>query len=383
MEPQIALMLSHHYNSKNNQSDSTAKDRETHTEPHIPAESHTPTTEQGAKPAAWYSDPDDSSKYRWWDGSSWTEHDSDKYFEDDEAPPLKLKTIATQVLSFIQTHWQACIAVACLILLGEVVSVTLLDFGFRDSPTGDFRTELDITFTDLWESVITPEANPQNEVTSNDWASPSETSWIFAAVLVNVAVRSIAWSFAVLLILDAQRASTGRLSVAFQQSLKRMPKLFFLYFKITLIVSFFIALIIAALSVQAMMAMLLVSAAIPLIVLLAVVLPIAYIAIIAGPKVPPVRYAIHLLSTRPEFYRLVFKLLLILTALKVAGFYMFGGIERALSDLGLADGVTGIFSLEVLLTPITALPMIVFLMGVAVTYKELGGEINPDLESVA
>ncbi|MDE0269255.1 MAG: DUF2510 domain-containing protein [Acidimicrobiaceae bacterium] len=373
-------MISHHYNSKDNQSDSETQDEKTSTKPHIPAELHTPTTEEEARPADWYSDPEDPSQYRWWDGSSWTEHRSDKYFEDDEAPPLKLRTIVTQVSSFVKTHWQVCIAVVCLILLGEVVSVTLLDYGFRNSPTGDFRAELDNVFSDFWESVTAPETNPQNEATSNSWTPPSETGWIFAAALVNIIVRSIAWSFAVLLILDAQRASTGRLSVAFQQSLKRMPKLFLLYFKITLIASLFIVLIVAALSVQAMMAMLLVSAAIPLIVLLAVILPIAYIAIIAGPKVPPVRYAIHLLSAHPEFYRLIFKLLLILAALKVAGFYMFVGIERASSDLELADRIAEIFSLEVILTPITALPMIVFLMGVAVTYKELGGEINPDLE---
>ncbi|MXW88833.1 MAG: DUF2510 domain-containing protein, partial [Acidimicrobiaceae bacterium] len=34
-------------------------------------------------PADWYTDPEDESQYRYWDGSSWTEHRAPRIIDTD------------------------------------------------------------------------------------------------------------------------------------------------------------------------------------------------------------------------------------------------------------------------------------------------------------
>ena len=83
-------------------------------------------------PADWYTDPEDESQYRYWDGSSWTEHRAPRIAGGDgEAgdatgglrSPTKL---VADTFSLTGRRWRPCAAVALIYILGQIAGVVLL-----------------------------------------------------------------------------------------------------------------------------------------------------------------------------------------------------------------------------------------------------------------
>ena len=137
----------------------------------------------------WYADPEDSSQYRYWNGSSWTEHRAPRYIEsDDLRTPGELLSATSAILA---KNWRICVFIALVNFSGYVISLTpvmadgnfnwdtfakpestethsvINDNQIEDSPSGEESkvSELDVTdFTVknlvLWMVTALIEAHP-------------------------------------------------------------------------------------------------------------------------------------------------------------------------------------------------------------------------------
>ena len=384
--------------------------------------------------ADWYVDPEYSDQYRFWDGSAWTEHRSPRYLDDEGHALEPTARLVADTFSTILQRWPGYAAVILIVFAGGVLSASLLELGYRNHPAGDFTTQMNRTMQSLWDRAIAPETGDTDSDTGESDADGAETGepedtggedaekwqrlevhWtLAAALLITVAVESLALAATMRLTLDSRMRPAGRsgewlnaaaeppeasrreslaedadppdggrtnrTAEALLRGAGRIPRLLALHL---LVLSGLVGAG-AVLTVFHLVLMLFMLSIIILLALMAIAgLPIAYVIASAGPPRPSLEYTIHLVNGR---FGPVMRRMLTLLALSAVLLVLGAGISSGLADTLAGLNWSGqpwevLFSQSVVAIPMSASAQVTLYVGAALLYRDLGGELDEGLES--
>ena len=323
-------------------------------------------------PADWYTDPEDESQYRYWDGSSWTEHRAPRHTDeagDPDTAPGGIRSpsrLVADTFSLTGRQWRSCAAVALIYVVGQVVALVLLIVSANDILMGELG--------EIWNRVTEPGVDltqPEHEAYFRSLEfdlAPANfvpvllgllALWVASAVM-QAAVTRIALSDV------KERALTT--SGALRQALGRVPRVMGVNLQLLAIfLMAVLATIFAGIGAPALL-FLLIPAFIVGGVYAFVVMPLAYAVASAGPREWSLRCGARLVRRR--FWATLGRLLLIYVVLFA--------VSLALT---LASGVAGasagtafqLVSQLVQLVVGTALA-VVGIVAAAILYHDLGGD---------
>ena len=171
-------------------------------------------------PAAWYDDPDDPSRYRYWDGSSWTEHRAPK-FESSASSANR---------SVVRATWQLgsrtvgpLLGIGLLYLLALLPALIVVAIGVVQSLEPGFGAIVDELTADTWN----PGSDPSDEafLESIRWR-PTSLFWIttIAAALYAFPVSVLAHSVAIILMANRHRGGSMQFAGAWAIGVKRFTR---------------------------------------------------------------------------------------------------------------------------------------------------------------
>jgi hypothetical protein len=274
-------------------------------------------------PPDWYTDPEDESRYRYWDGSTWTEHRAPRHSQPDgetESGPGQLRRpgrLLADTFSMTRRRWRNCVAAGLVYLAAQVAMVVLLLIAGDDILMGELG--------ELWDRVTDPNFDPEApEQTAYFESLEVDLSLVnFVPIVLGIGavwVASNVLQAAVTRVaLSDLRGRTLTASDALRQALRRVPRLMGLQLQVTAI--FLIA--VAAVIVGGVLAPVLLIPLIPTFIVAAVyftvVMSLAYAYASVGPTTPSLAYGARLV--RGRFWGTLGRVLLIfavLTAITLA-----------------------------------------------------------------
>ena len=323
-------------------------------------------------PADWYTDPEDESQYRYWDGSSWTEHRAPRIAEPDtetgDAPHgmRSPSTLVADTFSLTGRRWRSLAATALIYISSQVLALVLLIVSADDILMGELG--------EIWDRVTEPGVDltqPEHEAYFQslelDLAlvnfGPALLAllalWV-ASTLMQAAVTRIALS-------DLKDRSLTT-SDALRQALGRVPRLMGVNLQIAAI--FLVVLLAAVLAGFGAPALL-----IPLIpafivggVYMLVVMPLAYVVASAGPRRWSLPYGARLV--RGRFWASLGRLLLIFLLL----FAVSLAVGLVIGVAAASAGTTFNLVSQLVQTVVGAGLAVVAIVAAAILYNDLGGE---------
>ena len=320
-------------------------------------------------PADWYTDPEDQSQYRYWDGSAWTEHRAPRHGQPDGEPEpgqmRRPRQLLADTFSISGRRWRSCAAAALIYFVGQVVMVVLLIVGANEILKGELG--------EVWDRVSDPDFDPE---------SPEQTAY-FESLDVDLSLTSFApillGLLAVWIAGNVLQATVARVTLsdlkdralapsdALRQALRRVPRLVGLDLQVFAIV--LIALLVLVFAGYA--APVLLIPLIPVFIVGAVygtvVMSLAYVVASVGPEAWTLGYGARLLRRR--FWRTFGRMLLVFVVLTAVTF-----------AVGLVFTLAGIDSLafevvsQLVQTVVGTVIAVVGMIAIAIIYHDLGGE---------
>lgn len=323
-------------------------------------------------PADWYTDPEDEAQYRYWDGSSWTEHRAPRIADPDgesgDAPdglrgPSQL---VADTFSLTGRRWRPCIAVALIYILSQIAGVVLLVVSAGDILMG----ELGEVFDRISQPGFDP-SDPQHQAYFESLQVDLAPINFVPALLGLLAL----WVASNMMQAAVTRIALGDLhdrtvttSDTLRQAVRRVPRLMGL----DLIVMAILLLVAAAIVLAGIGAPLLLIPLIPAVIAGAVyavvVLPMAYAVASAGPRTWSLPYGARLV--RGRFWATLGRLLLIFLLLIAVSLAV--GIVFTLA--GTAGGAALELVAQLVQTVVGAGLAVVGIVAAAILYDDLGGE---------
>lgn len=320
-----------------------------------------PVSDESTAPPDWYTDPDDESQYRYWDGSAWTEHRAPRHVVE-ETPALRgVNRLIADSLRILRRQWRGWIFVALL----SVVAYVLVAVLFVYSADLVLNGELDEIIERISEPGFDPET-PENEayfesleVDLSIWNFvPAVLGALFAWFVSNLVTAAIT-----LLTLADERGDDQRHSAVLTKALKRVPRLIGVDLQ-------FVVLVAAVSAVT-----LLVAATVPLMLIVVIPvlivagiwgLPVAFLAYVVasiGPAQWSLGYAYRLVRGR---FRATFGRLLLLLVIVTVFAVM---TELVAGQLGLSWVLS-----DVLIGAVSTVLSLLLSIATAIVYLDLGGE---------
>ena len=323
-------------------------------------------------PADWYTDPEDESQYRYWDGSSWTEHRAprltDPHTEPGDAPgglrgPSQL---VADTFSLAGRQWRLCTTVALIYILSQIAGVVLLIISANDILMGELG--------EVFDRVSQPGFDPSD---------PQHKAY-FESLEVDLApinfVPGLLGLLALWVASNLMQATVTRVALSdlhnrpattsdtLRQAMRRVPRLMGL----DLIVVAILLLVAVAFVLVGIGAPLLLIPLIPAVIVgavyAAVVTPLAYAVASAGPRVWSLPYGARLV--RGRFWATLGRLLLILLLLVAVSLAV--GVVFTLA--GTAGGTALEVVSQLVQTVVGAALAVVATVAAAILYDDLGGE---------
>ena len=322
-------------------------------------------------PADWYTDPEDESQYRYWDGSAWTEHRAPRHGPPDGAPapdspqlrrPGKLiaDTFSTAV-----RRWRSCAAAALIYFVGQVVMVVLLLVAANEILMGELG--------EIWDRINDPNFDPE----------AAEQTAYFESLDVDLSLANFALILlgivAVWISGNVMQATVARVTMsdlqdralapsdALRQALRRLPRLMGLDLQVLAVVLIAILVLVFV----GFAAPVLLIPLIPLFIVGAVygmvVVSLAYVVASVGPEAWTLGYGARLLRRR--FWRTFGRMLLIFAVLMAVTFAI-GLVFTLAGSASLAFQVVS----QLVQTVVGTVVGVVGLIAVAIIYHDLGGE---------
>jgi len=323
-------------------------------------------------PADWYTDPEDESQYRYWDGSSWTEHRAPRIAEPDtEAGDARHglrspSTLVADTFSLTGRRWRPFAAVALIYILSWIVGVVLVLVSANDILMGELGA--------VYERVSQPGFNPSDpeheayfESLELDLAPVNFVPGLLGLVALWVASTVMQAAVTRIALSDLKdRALTT--SDALRQALGRVPRLMGVNLQVAAI--FGVALVATIFAADAAPALLL--ALVPALIVAAVyavaVIPMAYAVASAGPRRWSLPYGARLV--RGRYWATLGRLLLIFLLLFAVSLAV--GIVLAIA--GLSGGAAFDLVSQLVQTVVGAGLAVVATVAAAILYHDLGGE---------
>ena len=323
-------------------------------------------------PADWYTDPEDESQYRYWDGSSWTEHRAPRITDPDQESDTTAgqlrdpSRMVADTFSLTGRRWRSLAATALIYIASQVLALVLLIVSVNDILMGELG--------EIWDRVTEPGVDltqPEHEAYFQslelDLAlinfGPALLAllalWV-ASTLMQAAVTRIALS-------DLKDRSLTT-SDALRQALGRVPRLMGVNLQIAAI--FLVVLLAAVLAGFGAPALL-----IPLIpafivgsVYMLVVMPLAYVVASAGPRRWSLPYGARLV--RGRFWASLGRLLLIFLLL----FAVSLAVGLVIGVAAASAGTTFNLVSQLVQTVVGTGLSVVAIVAAAILYDDLGGE---------
>ena len=323
-------------------------------------------------PADWYTDPDDESQYRYWDGSSWTEHRAPRHTdpaEDPDTAPGGMRgpsRLVADTFSLTGRRWRSFVAVALIYIASQILALVLLILSANDLLMGELG--------EIWDRVTEPGVDltqPEHEAYFQslefDLAPINFVPVLLgllalwgASTLMQAAVTRIALSDV------SDRALTT--SDALRQALGRVPRLMGVSLQIAAI---FLAAVLATV-LAGIGAPLLLLPLIPALIVggiyALVVMPLAYVVASAGPRTWPLPYGARLVRRR--FWASLGRLLLIYLLLFAASL----AVGLVLGLAGASAGPAFQLVSQLVQSVVGAGLGVVGIVAAAILYHDLGGE---------
>ena len=323
-------------------------------------------------PADWYTDPEDESQYRYWDGSSWTEHRApriaDSATETGDAPHglRSPSTLVADTFSLTGRRWRPCAAAALIYILSQIVAVVLVIISASDILMGELG--------EVWDRVNKPGFDP----------SAPEHEAYFRSLEVDLSPVNFGPALLALLALwvagTAMQAAVTRIALndlrdralttpeALRQALGRVPRL--MGVQLQMVAIFGVALV--AMILVGVAARVLLLALVPAFIVAAVyavvVLPMAYTVASAGPRRWSLPYGARLV--RGRFWATLGRLLLIFLLLFAATLAVGLVFGVAAASAGTAFNLVS----QLVQTVVGAAMAVVAIVAAAILYDDLGGE---------
>ena len=322
-------------------------------------------------PADWYTDPEDESQYRYWDGSAWTEHRAPRHDRTggaSEPAPGEMRRpgrLLADMFSIAARRWRSCAAAGLIYLAAQVVMVVLLLIAGDDILMGELG--------EIWDRISDPNFDPEApEQTAYFESLEFDLSpvnlvpillgigavWV-ASNLLQAAVTRVA--------LSDLRDRTLTASDVLSQALRRVPRLVGLDLQVTAI--FLIAVIVVVVGgfVTPLLLIPLIPAFMVGAVYFLVVMSLAFAFASVGPAAPSLRYGARLV--RGRFWGTLGRMLLVFVVL-MAVTVAVGMVFTLAGSSTLGFQLVSQLVQTVVGTAITVVGMI----AVAIIYHDLGGE---------
>ena len=322
-------------------------------------------------PADWYTDPQDESQYRYWDGTAWTEHRAPRHGQPDgepESDPGQLRRpgkLIAETLAISGRRWRSCAAAGLIYLAAQVVMVVLLIIGANEFLRGELG--------EVWDRVTDPNFDPES----------SDQTAYFESLEVDVSLASFVPVVLGLLVLwigsNIIQAAVSRVTLsdlqdqplnssdALRLALRRVPRLIGLDIQVALIFLVAVVAVVMAGVAAPVLLIPLIPAFIVGAVYASVAMSLAYVVASVGPATPSIAYGARLV--RGRFFRTLGRMLLIFAVLMAVSLAV--GLVFSLGGFGgLALQVVSQLVQTVVGTAVT----IVGLIALAIIYHDLGGE---------
>ena len=322
-------------------------------------------------PADWYTDPEDESQYRYWDGSAWTEHRAPRHSQPDgetESVPGQLRRpgrLIAETLSMTRRRWRSCVAAGLIYLAAQVAMAVLLLIAGNDILMGELG--------EIWDRVSDPNFDPEApEQTAYFESLEVDLSLVnFVPIVLGIGavwVASNVLQAAVTRVaLNDLRGRTLTGSDALRQALGRVPRLMGLDLQVTAI--FLIAVI--ALIVGGVLTPVLLIPLIPAFIVGAVyftvVMSLAFAYASVGPATPSLPYGARLV--RGRFWGTLGRMLLVFVVLMAITLAV--GLVFTLAG---SSALTFQLVSQLVQTVVGTAVTVVGMIAVAIIYHDLGGE---------
>ena len=324
-------------------------------------------------PADWYTDPEDESQYRYWDGSAWTEHRAPRHADPEGAPatdeggPRGPGALIGSTFSTTRRQWRGCTAAGLISVVAQVVLTALAAVAGNNILMGEFD--------EIWRRFNDPEGfdptAPEHEAYFNSLEfdlSPINFAIIALAllifwlgnILVQVAVTRLAVS-------DLRGRAEG-VSDSFRQALPRIPRLMGVNLQVfAFFVAALAATVLAAVAVPVLL-ILLIPVLIAVCVVAFTVVPMAYAVASVGPAAPSLRYGLRLV--RGRFWGVLGRLLLVY----VVFFGVLVAVSVAFTIAAAEAGTLVQWASQAIQAVLGAAAGVLLLVAPAILYHDLGGE---------
>ncbi len=324
-------------------------------------------------PADWYTDPEDESLYRYWDGSSWTEHRAPRHTHpegESESDADRMRgpgKLVGSTFSLTGRQWRDCAVAALVSVAAQVVMVALILIAANDIVMGELG--------EIWDRVSDPAGfdptTPENEAYFESLEvdlSPVNFVPIALALLIVWVAGNLVKATVTRIALSDLRGRVLSVSGAFKQALPRIPRLMGLDLKILAI--FVVAMVVAVLAgfVAPVLLILLLPAVVAGFILAIAVISLAYVVASVGPAEPSLRYGLRLV--RGRFWASLGRMLLVWLVIFAISFAV--GIVPAL--LGAAAGPSFQLVSQAVQTVVGAALGVLGLVAAMILYDDLGGE---------
>ena len=323
-------------------------------------------------PADWYTDPDDESQYRYWDGSAWTEHRAPRHTdpaEDPDTAPGGLRgpsRLVADTFSLTGRQWRGCAAVALIYIVSQVATLVLVIVSASDILMGELG--------EIWDRVSEPGVDltePEHEAYFQSLEFDLSLNNFVPAVLGLLAlwVASNVMQAAITRIaLSDLRDRTLTTSDALRQALGRVPRLMGLDLQIVVIfVVAVVAMVFAGIGAPLLLIPLIPAFIVGTVYAL-VVTPLAYVVASAGPRKWSLPYGARLV--RGRFWATLGRLLLIFLVL----FAVSLAVGLVFTLAGTSAGPAFQLISQLVQTVVGAALAVVGIVVAAILYHDLGGE---------
>ena len=322
-------------------------------------------------PADWYTDPEDESQYRYWDGSAWTEHRAPRRADpagDQDADADAMRgagELLGNTFSIARRQWRGCGLAALISLAAQVVMVVLLIITANAVLMGELGEILDRIFDA--ERLDTPETEAYFESLEFDWSPvnflPAALSMLIVWVASNVVKASVA-----LLALADLAGHASSVSGAFKQALPRVPRLMGLDVQLFVILVTAAVVAVATAAVAPVLLVLLIPAFIAVVVYAIPVVSVAYVVAAAGPARWSLPYAAQLV--RGRFWGSLGRMLLVMVVVSAISF----AVALPFAIGGAFAGSTFQFVSQAIQAVVGTAVGILSWVAPAILYHDLGGE---------
>ena len=323
-------------------------------------------------PADWYTDPEDESQYRYWDGSVWTEHRAPRHTdhaEDRDAAPNGMRgpgQLIANTFSLTRRRWRGCAAVALIYIVSEVAAVVLVIVSASDILMGELG--------EVWGRVSEPGVDltqPEHEAYFRslefDLAPVNFVPALLGLLALWVA-SNVMQAAVTRIALGDLRDRPPTTSDALRQALGRVPRLIGLDLQIVAIFLVAVLAVILAGIGAPLLLLPLIPAFIVGSVYAYVITPLAYAVASAGPRRWSLPYGARLV--RGRFWATLGRLLLVFLVLLAVSLAVWLAVTVAGTSAGPAFQLVS----QLVQTVVGAGLAVVGLVAVAILYHDLGGE---------